>query len=131
VADYVDLRVIGRPSRLLRTASTCVGERPSLAMVEQDEVIRRRCPTAPVGTPWRVIATRRRSLGRYGITASRRAIQTGYLPARFAGDLASKIRPGRIGQTEDVADAIVLFDSEQARWITCQKITSTAATQCL
>ena len=49
-------------------------------------------------------------------------IQTGYIPAHVEGDLAGKVPPGRIGQTEDVADAIVLLASEQARWITGQKI---------
>jgi 3-oxoacyl-[acyl-carrier protein] reductase len=86
---------------------------------------RKLAPQATASTPWRVSATRAAAeLGTTGITVNivvPGPMQTGYLPAHFAGDLASKFPPGRIGQTEDVADAIVLLASEQARWIIGQK----------
>jgi 3-oxoacyl-[acyl-carrier protein] reductase len=64
-------------------------------------------------------------LGKYGITVNIVApgpIQTGYIPPRVEAELARRIPLGRIGQPEDVADAIVLLASEQGRWITGQKI---------
>jgi 3-oxoacyl-[acyl-carrier protein] reductase len=64
-------------------------------------------------------------LGKYGITVNIVApgpIQTGYIPPEIEADLARRIPLGRVGQPEDVADAVLLLASEQARWITGQKI---------
>lgn len=62
-------------------------------------------------------------LGPHGITVnivSPGPIQTGWI----SPDLEAKIAPGiplrRVGQPEDIADAIVFFASQQARWITGQ-----------
>jgi 3-oxoacyl-[acyl-carrier protein] reductase len=62
-------------------------------------------------------------LGPYGITVnivSPGPIQTGWIPPK----LEARITPGmplrRVGQPEDIGDAIVFFASEQARWITGQ-----------
>ncbi|MFC1712674.1 SDR family NAD(P)-dependent oxidoreductase [Candidatus Poribacteria bacterium] len=62
-------------------------------------------------------------LGRYGITVnivSPGPIQTGYITPESERDLVSDIPMGRVGQPEDIADAIVFFASERARWITGQ-----------
>ena len=64
-------------------------------------------------------------LRKYGITVNIIApgpIQTGYIPADVEAELATRIPLGRIGTPDDVADATVLLASEQARWITGQKI---------
>ncbi len=64
-------------------------------------------------------------LARYGITVNIVApgpIQTGYIPPDVESGLTRRIPLGRVGQPEDIADAIVLLASEQARWITGQKI---------
>jgi 3-oxoacyl-[acyl-carrier protein] reductase len=62
-------------------------------------------------------------LGPHGITVnivSPGPIQTGWI----SPDLDARITPGiplrRVGQPEDIADAIVFFASQQARWITGQ-----------
>lgn len=62
-------------------------------------------------------------LGPYGISVnivSPGPIQTGWI----SPDLEARITPGiplrRVGQPEDIADAIVFFASQQARWITGQ-----------
>ncbi len=62
-------------------------------------------------------------LGKYGITVnvvSPGPIQTGYITPELEKDIISDIPMGRVGQPEDIADAIVFFASEQARWITGQ-----------
>ena len=62
-------------------------------------------------------------LGPYGITVnvvSLGPVQTGYIPADLEEKLISEIPLRRIGQPEDVADVIVFFASEQARWVTGQ-----------
>lgn len=62
-------------------------------------------------------------LGQYGITVnvvSPGPIQTGYITPELEKDIVSDIPMGRVGQSEDIADALVFFASEQARWITGQ-----------
>ena len=62
-------------------------------------------------------------LGQYGITVnvvSPGPIQTGYITPELEEHLISEIPMGRVGEPEDIADAVVLFASEQARWITGQ-----------
>ncbi len=64
-----------------------------------------------------------KELGRYGITVnivSQVPIQTGYITPELERELLPDIHLGRIGQPEDVADAIVFLASEQARWLTGQ-----------
>jgi 3-oxoacyl-[acyl-carrier protein] reductase len=64
-------------------------------------------------------------LGQFGITVniiSPGPVQTGYIPSDLEEKLLSEIPLGRIGQPEDIADAIVFFASEQAGWITGQLI---------
>lgn len=66
-----------------------------------------------------------RELGRFGITVnvvSPGPIQTGYIAARLEQELVPQIPLGRLGQPDDVADAIVHLASEQARWITGEVI---------
>jgi len=62
-------------------------------------------------------------LGPYGITinvVSPGPIQTGYISSGSEEEELPAIPLGRIGQPEDIADAIVFFASEQARWVTGQ-----------
>lgn len=62
-------------------------------------------------------------LGKYGITvniASVGPIQTGYLTPEEEKSIANQIPLKRIGRPEDVAEALLLLASEQARWITGQ-----------
>jgi len=62
-------------------------------------------------------------LGPYGITVniiSPGPVQTGYIPSEEEERILHEIPLRRIGQPEDIADAIVFFASEQARWITGQ-----------
>jgi 3-oxoacyl-[acyl-carrier protein] reductase len=64
-------------------------------------------------------------LGRYGITVnvvSLGPIQTGWITPEMEEATARNTPLGRVGQPEDVADAIVLLVSEQARWLTGQLI---------
>ena len=64
-----------------------------------------------------------KELGQFGITVniiSPGPIQTGWITAEQETMLVQNIPLGRIGQPDDVADAIVLLVSEQARWITGQ-----------
>ncbi|MBK8902164.1 MAG: SDR family oxidoreductase [Anaerolineaceae bacterium] len=64
-------------------------------------------------------------LGHYGITVNIVApgpIQTGYIEPETENRIAANTPLRRIGQPEDVADAIVFMASEQARWLTGQLI---------
>lgn len=64
-------------------------------------------------------------MGRYGITVNIVApgpIQTGYIRPETEAEIAAGTPLGRVGEPEDVADAIVFLASEQARWITGQLI---------
>lgn len=64
-------------------------------------------------------------LGPYGITVnivSPGPTQTGYIPPQQEKELAKQIPLQRIGWPEDIADVVVFLASEQARWVTGQKI---------
>jgi len=64
-------------------------------------------------------------VGKYGITVnvlSLGPIQTGWMTPEQETALGAGIPMGRCGTSEDVADAIVLVASEQARWLTGQLI---------
>jgi 3-oxoacyl-[acyl-carrier protein] reductase len=63
--------------------------------------------------------------GQFGITVntiSPGAIQTGWLTPEMEKDIAATYPMRRVGQPEDIADAVVFFASDQARWITGQRI---------
>jgi 3-oxoacyl-[acyl-carrier protein] reductase len=62
-------------------------------------------------------------LGPYGVTVnivSPGPVQTGWISRELETKCVPAIPLRRIGQPEDIADAIVFFASEQARWITGQ-----------
>ena len=62
-------------------------------------------------------------LGSYGITVnivSPGPIQTGYISPEVEKALIPDIPMRRVGQPNDIADTILFFASEQARWITGQ-----------
>jgi 3-oxoacyl-[acyl-carrier protein] reductase len=62
-------------------------------------------------------------LGPFGITVnvvSPGPIQTGWISPELEAKIAPNMPLRRVGQPEDIADAIVFFASEQARWITGQ-----------
>lgn len=64
-------------------------------------------------------------LGKYGITVNIVApgpIQTGWMSKKVEEFQAKNCPLGRIGQPKDVADVIVFLASEQARWITGQRL---------
>ncbi len=64
-------------------------------------------------------------LGKYGITVNIVApgpIQTGWMSKEVEEIQAKNCPLGRIGQPEDVADVIAFLASEQARWITGQRL---------
>ena len=64
-------------------------------------------------------------VGPLGITVNAIApgpVQTGYISAAFEAQIAPTIPLRRIGQPEDIADAIIFLASEQARWITGQVV---------
>lgn len=64
-------------------------------------------------------------LGKYGITVnivSPGPIQTGWMSPKVERQQAETNPLGRIGQPEDVADVIVFLASEQARWLTGQRL---------
>lgn len=62
-------------------------------------------------------------LGKYGITVnivSLGPVQTGWISPELEKEEANHIPLGRVGQPEDVSNAIVFLASEQASWITGQ-----------
>jgi 3-oxoacyl-[acyl-carrier protein] reductase len=64
-------------------------------------------------------------VGPLGITVNSVApgpVQTGYITRESEKELLPEIPLRRIGEPEDIADAIVFLSSEQARWITGQVI---------
>lgn len=66
-----------------------------------------------------------RELAQYGITVnivSPGPIHTGWITPEIEKREILRIPLGRIGQPEDVADAIVFLASEQARWLTGQTL---------
>lgn len=64
-------------------------------------------------------------LGQFGITVnavSLGPVQTGWITPELEKEILPTIPVGRVGRPEDVADVIVFLASEQARWVTGQKI---------
>jgi 3-oxoacyl-[acyl-carrier protein] reductase len=64
-------------------------------------------------------------LGRHGITVNvviPGPTQTGYINAELAERCVAETPLGRLGEPEDIADAIVLLASDRARWITGQLV---------
>ncbi len=62
-------------------------------------------------------------LGLYGITAnviSPGAVQTGWMPPEIKEALEKSYPLRRIGEPEDIANAVIFFASTQANWITGQ-----------
>ena len=62
-------------------------------------------------------------LGPHGITVnvvSPGPVQSGYISPEWEKALISDIPARRIGQPEDIANAVLFFASEQAAWITGQ-----------
>jgi 3-oxoacyl-[acyl-carrier protein] reductase len=62
-------------------------------------------------------------LGPYGITVnviSPGAVQTGWMPAEVKVELEKSYPLRRVGEPEDIANAVVFFASNQADWITGQ-----------
>jgi 3-oxoacyl-[acyl-carrier protein] reductase len=60
---------------------------------------------------------------RFGITVnlvSLGPIQTGWIAPEFADQVARDIPLGRLGAPADVADVVLFFASDQARWVTGQ-----------
>lgn len=64
-------------------------------------------------------------LGKFGVTVnvvSLGPVQTGWITAELERAILPTIPLGRIGSPEDVADVIVFLASDQARWLTGQRI---------
>jgi 3-oxoacyl-[acyl-carrier protein] reductase len=64
-------------------------------------------------------------LGRFGVTVnvvSLGPVQTGWITPELERELLSTIPLGRVGQPNDVADVVLFLASEQARWVTGQRI---------
>jgi 3-oxoacyl-[acyl-carrier protein] reductase len=62
-------------------------------------------------------------LGPYGITVnviSPGAVQTGWMPVEIEKNLSENYPLRRVGQPDDIANAIIFFSSKQADWITGQ-----------
>jgi 3-oxoacyl-[acyl-carrier protein] reductase len=64
-------------------------------------------------------------LGQFGITVNVLAlgpVQTGWITPDLERAILPTIPVGRIGTPEDVADVVVFMASEQARWVTGQRL---------
>ena len=64
-------------------------------------------------------------LGRFGINVnvvSLGPVQTGWITPELEREILPTIPVGRVGTPEDVADVVLFLASEQARWVTGQKI---------
>lgn len=64
-------------------------------------------------------------LAQFGITVNALAlgpIQTGWITRALEEAILPSIPAGRLGRPEDVADAVLFFASEQARWVTGQRV---------
>lgn len=64
-------------------------------------------------------------LGKFGINVNVVAlgpVQTGWITPELEREILPTIPLGRVGKTDDVADVIVFLASEQARWVTGQRI---------
>ena len=64
-------------------------------------------------------------LGKFGITVnavSLGPVQTGWITEDLEREILPAIPLGRAGKPEDVADVVVFLASEQARWLTGQRI---------
>jgi 3-oxoacyl-[acyl-carrier protein] reductase len=69
--------------------------------------------------------TAAQELGQFGVTVNVLApgpVQTGWITPALERALLPTLPLGRIGSPDDVADVVVFLASEQARWVTGQKI---------
>ena len=69
--------------------------------------------------------TAAQELGQFGVTVNALAlgpVQTGWITPELEQALLPTLPVGRIGAPADVADVVVFLASEQARWVTGQKI---------
>jgi 3-oxoacyl-[acyl-carrier protein] reductase len=66
-----------------------------------------------------------KELGRYGVTVnviSLGPVQTGWITEELERQILPAIPLGRVGTPQDVADVVVFLASDQARWLTGQRI---------
>lgn len=64
-------------------------------------------------------------LGKFGITVNVLAlgpVQTGWITPELEKQLLPSIPVGRVGIPQDIANSVIFFCSEQANWITGQKV---------
>ena len=64
-------------------------------------------------------------LAKYGITVNIVApgpIQTGWISPEMERPIVASVPLGRLGEPDDVADVVVFLASEQARWVTGQRL---------